>query len=79
MALRSALHLETCWALNALNIQLYDDTTPNSYPSLLQTPEFLNLLVEYFAAVLSLLFPKYFDVCLIFNFFLQKLIFRKNC
>lgn len=61
MALRSALHLETCWALNALNIQLYDDTTPNSYPSLLQTPEFLNLLVEHFAAVLSLLFPKYFD------------------
>uniref|UniRef100_A0A915LTZ7 ARID domain-containing protein n=1 Tax=Meloidogyne javanica TaxID=6303 RepID=A0A915LTZ7_MELJA len=61
MALRSALHVETCWALNALNIQLYDDTTPNCYPSFSQTPEFLNLLVEHFAAVLSLLFPKNFD------------------
>lgn len=66
MALRSALHVETCWALNALNIQLYDDTTPNCYPSFSQTPEFLNLLVEHFAAVLSLLFPKNFDVCFLF-------------
>ncbi|CAK5075556.1 unnamed protein product [Meloidogyne enterolobii] len=77
MALRSALHVETCWALNALNIQLYDDTTPNCYPSFSQTPEFLNLLVEHFAAVLSLLFPKNFDENLL-NFSSSKILTKRN-
>uniref|UniRef100_A0A914I9K1 ARID domain-containing protein n=1 Tax=Globodera rostochiensis TaxID=31243 RepID=A0A914I9K1_GLORO len=63
MALRSALHTETVWALNALNVQLYDDTSlsANAAPSLAQTPELLNLLVDHLAATLSLLFPDHFD------------------
>jgi hypothetical protein len=62
MALRSGLHLETNWALNALNIQLHDDTTPNAQPSLVQTPELLNLLVDHFTVLLTLLYPKEFNV-----------------
>lgn len=63
MALRSALHVETVWALNALNVQLYDDTTAtNPAPSLAQHPELLNLLIDHLAASLSLLFPKHFNV-----------------
>lgn len=71
MALRSSLHLETCWALNALNIQLYDDTTiPTMHPlSLAQTPELLNLIVEHLAAVLSLLFPRHFNVSKLSKFY----------
>ncbi|KAL3111348.1 hypothetical protein niasHT_019578 [Heterodera trifolii] len=63
MALRSALHTETVWALNALNVQLYDDTTlpTHAAPSLAQTPELLNLLVDHLAAALSLLFPDHFN------------------
>uniref|UniRef100_A0A158R5U7 ARID domain-containing protein n=1 Tax=Syphacia muris TaxID=451379 RepID=A0A158R5U7_9BILA len=60
MALRSSLEAETTWALNALNVLLYDDTAVpirlKEYPSL------LNVLVEHFRAQLALLFPSVFKV-----------------
>lgn len=66
MALRSGLTIETIWAINALNILLYDDTTP---PFNLNTsPDLLNVILEHFISVLSFLFPKHFKVC-VYNFF----------
>ncbi|EJD75540.1 CBR-LSS-4 protein, partial [Loa loa] len=60
MALRSGLETEITWALNALNIMLYDDYAP---PTILNhTPGLLNVLVEHFRALLSLLYPKVFEV-----------------
>ncbi|VDO40931.1 unnamed protein product, partial [Onchocerca flexuosa] len=60
MALRSGLETETTWALNALNVMLYDDYAP---PTILNhTPGLLNMLVEHFRALLSLLYPKVFEV-----------------
>ncbi|VDK63472.1 unnamed protein product [Onchocerca ochengi] len=60
MALRSGLETETTWALNALNVMLYDDCAP---PTILNhTPGLLNMLVEHFRALLSLLYPKVFEV-----------------
>lgn len=60
MALRSGLTFETNWAINMLNIMVYDDTIPpfnlNSYP------EVLNVIIEHFISTLSLLFPKDFKV-----------------
>ncbi|VDO46727.1 unnamed protein product [Brugia timori] len=60
MALRSGLETESTWALNALNVMLYDDYAP---PTMLNhTPGLLNVLVEHFRALLSLLYPKVFEV-----------------
>ncbi|VDK83800.1 unnamed protein product [Litomosoides sigmodontis] len=60
MALRSGLEAEATWALNALNVMLYDDCAP---PTMLNhTPGLLNVLVEHFRALLSLLYPKVFEV-----------------
>uniref|UniRef100_A0A0R3S3F0 BAF250_C domain-containing protein n=1 Tax=Elaeophora elaphi TaxID=1147741 RepID=A0A0R3S3F0_9BILA len=60
MALRSGLETEATWALNALNVMLYDDYAP---PTILNhTPGLLNVLVEHFRALLSLLYPKVFEV-----------------
>ncbi|KAL3998135.1 hypothetical protein ACH3XW_13800 [Acanthocheilonema viteae] len=60
MALRSGLETEATWALNALNVMLYDDCAP---PTMLNhTPGLLNVLVEHFRALLSLLYPKVFEV-----------------
>ncbi|KAK6105329.1 hypothetical protein QQG55_19825 [Brugia pahangi] len=60
MALRSGLETEATWALNALNVMLYDDYAP---PTMLNhTPGLLNVLVEHFRALLSLLYPKVFEV-----------------
>ncbi|MCP9261066.1 Trithorax group protein osa [Dirofilaria immitis] len=60
MALRSGLETETTWALNALNVMLYDDYAPPTVLS--HTPGLLNVLVEHFRAYLSLLYPKVFEV-----------------
>lgn len=60
MALRSGLEAEATWALNALNVMLYDDCAP---PTMLNhSPGLLNVLVEHFRALLSLLYPKVFEV-----------------
>lgn len=65
MALRSGLETEATWALNALNVMLYDDCAS---PTMLNhTPGLLNLLVEHFRALLSLLYPKVFEVLLLFS------------
>lgn len=61
MTLRSGLKLEAIWAINVLNVILYDDTTPMPF-SLSSVPELLNILVEYLVAVLSVLFPNRFKV-----------------
>lgn len=60
MALRSGLETEVIWALNALNVLLYDDMAVpinlNHHPAL------LNIIVEHFRAGLSILYPKIFKV-----------------
>lgn len=60
MALRSSLEAEITWALNALNVLLYDDTAPPV--RLREYPALLNVLVEHFKAQLALLFPSVFKV-----------------
>lgn len=65
MALRSGLETETTWALNALNVMLYDDMATPTILS--QTPGLLNVLVEHFRALLSLLYPKVFKVSVSIN------------
>jgi hypothetical protein len=61
MALRSELYLDSVWAINALNVLLYDDVT-GTPPSLSQMPDILGILVKHFAAILSILFPDQFNV-----------------
>ncbi|VDO49793.1 unnamed protein product [Haemonchus placei] len=60
MALRSGLEAEAIWAINALNVLLYDDTNP--HPSLNQMPGLLNVIIEHFWATLSVLFPETFPL-----------------
>ncbi|VDN03513.1 unnamed protein product [Thelazia callipaeda] len=60
MALRSGMETEATWALNALNVMLYDDCAPPTILS--QSPGLLNVLVEHLRALLSLLYPKIFKV-----------------
>ena len=64
MALRSNIHMENLWALNALTVMLYDDSM--GPPTL--SPELLNISVEHFRAALSLVFPKVFPLEPIENF-----------
>ncbi|KAG8583367.1 hypothetical protein GDO81_008387 [Engystomops pustulosus] len=47
MSLKSGLLAESTWALDTINILLYDDSTVATF-SLSQLPGFLELLVEYF-------------------------------
>lgn len=73
MALRSGLTLESIWAINALNILIYDDTAPLF--NLQSLPDLLNAILEHFISSLSFLFPKHFKVLFFFyikflNFFL---------
>jgi AT-rich interactive domain-containing protein 1 len=58
MALKSNIHMEIVWALNALTVMLYDDTIN---PPTLST-EILNIIIEHFRASLSLVFPKAFSL-----------------
>ncbi|XP_018118573.1 AT-rich interactive domain-containing protein 1B isoform X3 [Xenopus laevis] len=47
MSLKSGLLAESTWALDTINILLYDDSTVTTF-NLSQLPGFLELLVEYF-------------------------------
>lgn len=73
MALRSGLYLDTIWAINVLNVLLYDDLTGTPSAMLInQIPDILGLLVDHLFALLSLLFQNHFTVInyiLKFNFF----------
>ncbi|CAI4225260.1 unnamed protein product [Auanema sp. JU1783] len=60
MALRSGLETEAIWAINALNVLLYDDSNP--HPTLAQMPSILNVIIEHFWATLSLLYPDTFPL-----------------
>ncbi|KAI1717825.1 SWI/SNF-like complex subunit domain-containing protein [Ditylenchus destructor] len=60
MALRSGLTMETIWAINVLNVMLYDDTTPPISSDLV--PDFLNVVAEHLLSILSILFPDYFKM-----------------
>lgn len=60
MALRSGLETEAIWAMNALNVLLYDDSNP--HPTLNQMPGLLNVIIEHFWATLSVLFPEEFPL-----------------
>lgn len=63
MALRSGLKLETIWAINALNVLLYDNEQP---PMLLSaSPDLLGTIVEHFRSVMAILFPEEFKVIFI--------------
>ncbi|XP_073339905.1 AT-rich interactive domain-containing protein 1B-like [Pagrus major] len=55
MSLKSGLLAESTWALDTINILLYDDSTVASF-SLSQLPGFLELIVEYFRRFLIEIF-----------------------
>ncbi|XP_066588206.1 trithorax group protein osa [Prorops nasuta] len=55
MALRSGLLAESCWALDVLNILLFDDTSVN-YFGLTHLPGLLDVLLEHFSRSLSDMF-----------------------
>ncbi|XP_023807777.1 AT-rich interactive domain-containing protein 1B isoform X2 [Oryzias latipes] len=55
MSLKSGLLAETTWALDTINILLYDDSTVASF-NLSQLPGFLELIVEYFRRCLIEIF-----------------------
>ncbi|XP_071018849.1 AT-rich interactive domain-containing protein 1B-like isoform X4 [Oncorhynchus clarkii lewisi] len=55
MSLKSGLLAESTWALDTINILLYDDTTVSSF-TLSQLPGFLELIVEYFRRSLISIF-----------------------
>lgn len=78
MALRSGLVTETIWAINVINILLYDDSAPLQSFNLNNIPELLNLIVEHFFSCLTILYPKYFKVkkiiCFKLKFFSLKII-----
>lgn len=68
MALRSGMEIEVIWALNVLNVYLYDDT---AFPlHLKHCFGLLNILVELFYAYLTILYPEVFKVILNLNKFL---------
>lgn len=68
MALRSGLITETTWAINVINVLLYDDSAPLQSFNLNNIPELLNLIVEHFISCLSVLYPKHFRVCFLKKF-----------
>uniref|UniRef100_UPI0037E9784D AT-rich interactive domain-containing protein 1B n=1 Tax=Semicossyphus pulcher TaxID=241346 RepID=UPI0037E9784D len=55
MSLKSGLLAEGSWALDTINILLYDDSTVGSF-SLAQLPGFLELVVEYYRRCLIQIF-----------------------
>ncbi|MBN3311267.1 ARI1B protein, partial [Amia calva] len=55
MSLKSGLLAESTWALDTINILLYDDCTVASF-NLIQLPGFLELIVEYFRRCLIEIF-----------------------
>ncbi|KAM9840693.1 AT-rich interactive domain-containing protein 1B-like isoform 2-T2 [Aulostomus maculatus] len=55
MSLKSGLLAESTWALDTINILLYDDNTVGSF-SLAQLPGFLELIVEYYRRCLIQIF-----------------------
>uniref|UniRef100_A0A4W5MJP5 AT-rich interactive domain 1B n=1 Tax=Hucho hucho TaxID=62062 RepID=A0A4W5MJP5_9TELE len=55
MSLKSGLLAESTWALDTINILLYDDNTVSSF-TLAQLPGFLELVVEYFRRCLISIF-----------------------
>ncbi|KPP68846.1 AT-rich interactive domain-containing protein 1B-like [Scleropages formosus] len=55
MSLRSGLLAESTWALDTINVLLYDDSTVGSF-MLSQLPGFLELVVEYFRRCLIEIF-----------------------
>ncbi|KAE8286480.1 AT-rich interactive domain-containing protein 1B [Larimichthys crocea] len=55
MSLKSGLLAESTWALDTINILLYDDSTVGSF-SLTQLPGFLELVVEYYRRCLIQIF-----------------------
>ncbi|XP_041809588.1 AT-rich interactive domain-containing protein 1B-like isoform X5 [Chelmon rostratus] len=55
MSLKSGLLAESTWALDTINILLYDDSTVASF-NLSQLPGFLELIVEYFRRFLIEIF-----------------------
>nr|XP_046269942.1 AT-rich interactive domain-containing protein 1B-like isoform X2 [Scatophagus argus] len=55
MSLKSGLLAESAWALDTINILLYDDSTVASF-NLSQLPGFLELIVEYFRRFLIEIF-----------------------
>uniref|UniRef100_A0A673NKC0 AT-rich interactive domain-containing protein 1B-like n=1 Tax=Sinocyclocheilus rhinocerous TaxID=307959 RepID=A0A673NKC0_9TELE len=55
MSLKSGLLAESTWALDTINILLYDDNTVSSF-GLSQLPGFLELIVEYFRRCLIEIF-----------------------
>uniref|UniRef100_A0A8C6PYV1 AT-rich interaction domain 1B n=1 Tax=Nothobranchius furzeri TaxID=105023 RepID=A0A8C6PYV1_NOTFU len=55
MSLKSGLLAESTWALDTINILLYDDSTVASF-NLSQLPGFLELIVEYFRRCLIEIF-----------------------
>ncbi|KAI4902925.1 hypothetical protein NFI96_029852, partial [Prochilodus magdalenae] len=55
MSLKSGLLAESTWALDTINILLYDDSTVSSF-TLSQLPGFLELVVEYFRRCLIEIF-----------------------
>ncbi|XP_071006333.1 AT-rich interactive domain-containing protein 1B-like isoform X1 [Oncorhynchus clarkii lewisi] len=55
MSLKSGLLAESTWALDTINILLYDDNTVSSF-TLAQLPGFLELIVEYFRRCLISIF-----------------------
>ncbi|XP_032399666.1 AT-rich interactive domain-containing protein 1B isoform X1 [Etheostoma spectabile] len=55
MSLKSGLLAESTWALDAINILLYDNSTVGSF-SLSQLPGFLELIVEFFRRCLIKIF-----------------------
>uniref|UniRef100_A0A0N5BZQ4 ARID domain-containing protein n=1 Tax=Strongyloides papillosus TaxID=174720 RepID=A0A0N5BZQ4_STREA len=61
MALRSGLEAEIIWAINNLEIMMFDPD-PNFYLNCETFPDLLNLLVEHLRATLSLLYPEEFKL-----------------
>jgi hypothetical protein len=55
MSLKSGLLAESTWAIDALNILLYDDNTI-AYFNLKHFPGLLNILIEHFLKCLKLIF-----------------------
>uniref|UniRef100_A0A0N5A5L8 ARID domain-containing protein n=1 Tax=Parastrongyloides trichosuri TaxID=131310 RepID=A0A0N5A5L8_PARTI len=61
MALRSGLEAEIVWAINSLEIMLYDPE-PNFYLNCDAFPDLLNLIVEHLRATLACLYPGEFKL-----------------
>nr|XP_061824650.1 AT-rich interactive domain-containing protein 1B-like isoform X1 [Nerophis lumbriciformis] len=79
MSLKSGLLAESTWALDTINILLYDDSTVASF-NLSQLPGFLELVVEYFRRCLIEIFGilEEFEVGMVAQKSLMNLTSDKN-